>query len=545
MMKFSRWFALIGLAQGLILWWLWSTHGLTPMWRMGMFYGVLAGPLVIYFTQDVPTVGRNLRLWAALVYTLAYGLLGAYSQWASGEEKFSVMPSEALAAIVLAFISLGLLCGFDVTNRRFDYAKLFQNTWRNGILTLMSAAMTGALWTVLFAGGQVMALIGLTWVMALINEPMFVWSITCLVISVAFALGLSRAGMTDVLRRFWLSISQWLLILVLFFGALWVLALPWTGLQRLFETRSASLMLLWLVALAIKFANCAYQDGEQKWPYPKAFNWLTQLAWLSLLAITAVACWALGLRVHQHGWSSDRLWAALVAAMACIYVLGYSFSWLQRTRWMATMARTNVLAAGLLCLALMALLSPVAQIQRLGVSMHLQHMRQQGADKSPDWHYLRWQSGRFGLQALTAMATGQDKAASAQWATQARQKLAQKNRYETTENMMQGMTQDNILSAFKVWPEKRTLPITFLKWLQQAQDVPGFITVCFNRPPCSLWIGDLNGDGQEELVLFGISEQSMRTRAFILGFESGVWKNMGYVKFPPFDGHFPKEKESL
>jgi len=124
----------------------------------------------------------------------------------------------------------------------------------------------------------------------------------------------------------------------------------------------------------VKFANCAYQDGEVASPYPTWLGRVTQAAWLSLLPIVAIACWALGLRVQQYGWSEQRLWAALVALLAAIYALGYALSWLQPRRWMAGIARTNIAAAIVLCLSLLAFLTPIANIQRLAVNAHLHHV---------------------------------------------------------------------------------------------------------------------------------------------------------------------------
>lgn len=136
-----------------------------------------------------------------------------------------------------------------------------------------------------------------------------------LVVAATVALGIARAAMTETIRRFWLSIAAWLLPFVLFFGVVWVLAVPLTSLAPLLKTQSAALMLLWFPALAVKFANCAYQDGGVVWPYPRWLGRVTQAAWLSLLPIVAIAWWALGQRVAQYGWSEQRLWAGLVALL--------------------------------------------------------------------------------------------------------------------------------------------------------------------------------------------------------------------------------------
>jgi len=350
-------FALIGTLQGFVLWWLWHADKFhqwpasEPMAFVALLYAVVAAPLAVYWMQGVEGLCGRRRGVAVAVYALGYAALGAYSAWAAdpAPDDIGLHPPHVLAAIVLGFVSLSLLCGFDFPARRWRYTRLFQYTWRNGILSATAAAMTGAVWTVLYAGAALMGLIQVKWVLELIQEPVFGFPVTGLVVAGAFALGLARTAMTEAIRRFWLSMSSWLLLLILFFGVMWVLWVPFTGLEALFSTKHAAFMMLWFSALAVKFANCAYQDGEIVWPYPRWLSLATQAAWLSLLPVVAIAWWALDLRVAQYGWSEDRLWAALVATVALIYAVGYALSWLRSGRWMAAIASTNIVAALVLC----------------------------------------------------------------------------------------------------------------------------------------------------------------------------------------------------
>ena len=122
---------------------------------------------------------------------------------------------------------------------RWNYARLFNYTWRNGILLVTAGAMTGVVLLVLFAGVSLMALIGVKAIRNLIQDPAFIFPVTTLVFAAAFSLRLRRAAMTESTRRFWLSISSWLLPLVLFFGVLWALVVPFTGLDPLFNVGAA------------------------------------------------------------------------------------------------------------------------------------------------------------------------------------------------------------------------------------------------------------------------------------------------------------------
>lgn len=507
-MQFPLMFALTGTVQGWVLWWLWRSYehkvwpATEPMLLTGLLYAALAVPLVIYCTQNVARLPAGVRRGAVVLYALLYGALGAYTAWGAGVTGVStgLRFADGLAAVVLGFVSLGLLCGFDVEARRWRYEQLFHYAWRNGILLFTAWVMVGIVWAVLFAGAGLMSLIGVKWVMEMIRKPVFFFPVTGLVAAGAFALGLARAGMTETIRRYTLSIAAWLLPLVLFFAVLWVLALPFTGLEPLFKTRSAAFLMLAFTALAVLFANCAYQDGEQAQPYPQWLSRATQAAWLALLAVVAIAWWALGQRVAQHGWSEDRLWAALVAGLAAVYAAGYALSWLRRERWMRAMAPTNITAALLLCAGLLAFLSPLAQVRQLAVQLHLVHVQAREGQQEPDWDYLRWESGRFGRAALQAMAAGQGVPAGQAWAQQATRLLAQTRRYDSQPE--KSMSAEDVARQFDVHPRGRSLPPGFVAQVQGKE--PGWeVRRCLKATqPCPVWLGDLNGDGQDELLLF-------------------------------------------
>jgi hypothetical protein len=297
-----------------------------------------------------------------------------------------------------------------------------------------------------------------------------------------------------------LSISAWLLPLVLFFAMVWALTAPFAGLKFLFETKHAALLMLWFAALAVKFANCAYQDGESAQPYPAWLGRLSQFAWLAVLPVVAIAWWALYLRIAQHGLSEQRLWAGLVAAMAAIYVVGYALSWLRPERWMYFMARTNIAAALFLCLALIAFASPLAQVQRLAVDAHMNRVTAANGALEPDWKYLRWDAGRFGREALQELAAGRGVPAGAAWAKQATVSLAEANRWG---NGVQPLGESALAEKLKVRPPGRKLPGDFLAYFQ-SKDAAWQMHDCVRSAKlCDVWVGDLNGDGVDEVVLFG------------------------------------------
>jgi len=509
---------LTGSLQGLLLWWLAEDREAgdwlyaAPVTYLAIFYFAMAAPFAIYCTHGIAGLTGSRRWIGVAAFGALYACLGGYSAWSLGAQTAaeSFSSGSAVAATVLGFVGLSLLCGFDFAARRWNYARLFEYTWRNGILLFTAAAMSGSAWVVLWAGASLMELIGIKAVIVAIKTPLFVYVVTGILFASAFALALTRASLAESIRRFWLSTFSWLLPLVLLFGVMWALTILATGLDALFRTHKAALIMFVFMALAVKFANCAYQDGQIPWPYPRWLGRSTQAAWLSLLVVAAVAWWALGLRVGQHGWSESRLWAALISAVVAVYAVGYSLSWLRRDRWMACIANTNIVAALMLCVGLTAFLTPLADIKQLAVSLHVQHVADAKGSIEPDWKYLRWNSGRFGREALQKMASGDGVPQGFPWATTAAARLANNSRFNDANSVF---SEALLREKFPVFPIGRVLPEPFVQllktenqsWLLQLCMAPGH--------NCAIWMGNLNNDGEDEIVVF-IDQKQTDVRVF-------------------------------
>lgn len=552
-MKFKHWFAVTGAVQGWALWGLLKSAeqgvwpATQPMAYAALMFFAIAVPMAVYWTQDIEGLSPRIRGVVVAVVGLLYGSLGGSNAWVAGSERIGLDVlggSAALTALVLGFVGIGLVCGFDFSTRRWRYARLFQYAWRNGILTITAGVMTGTVWVVLYAGAELMKLIDISWVLGLIQKQIFIFPVTGLVVAGAFALGVARATMTETIRRFWLSIASWLLLLVLFFAVVWVAAVPFTGLDALFKTQYAALMMLWFSALAVKFANCAYQDGAVTWPYPRWLSLMAQAAWLGLLPVAAIAWWALGLRVAQYGWTESRLWAALVATLALVYAVGYAWSWRNRSRWMDNIGRTNLLAAWVLCFGLITFMSPWTHVQRLAVASQMQRVHSGSAE--PDWDYLRWKSGRFGQDALHVLAAGTGVPAGKTWVKQATEALAQSSRYAHTSL---AVTAEDVRAKFAVYPHGKVLPDSFAEYAQ-SKDVNWQVQTCLTTGnTCSVWLGDMNGDGTNDIVLF--DDKAKFPNAIVLTENSKGWRYAGDAVNPsgardtPFDASQLSSAETI
>lgn len=513
-MKMNRWLQLVGVLQGVALWVLWTAWqhyvwpAVDPLSERALLYISLALPLAFYLTQNIETLTRKRRIRILIGVTSLFVLLGAYSGWVDNAktdlygELLRTSPARAsdlFAAAVLGFIIVPLWAHYDSAAKRWPYHALFETAWRNAMLIISSFALTGVFWMVLFAGAMLMNSIGLNFIFDLIKTPSFSIPVNGLIFGTAFALGLARAEMIITLRRFWLTISAWLLPLLLLFSVMWVVALPFTGLDLLFKTHNAGFILLWFLALSVKFANAAYQDGSGEQPYSQQLGHWLEYAWLSLLGLVAVAWWAMQLRVAQYGWTEDRVWGVFVLLLVTLYTLGYAYSVRFKHGWLANIGKTNVFTALLMCAGLVLLLSPLADARRIAVNSQMSRVMNHGVDAEKiDYTYLRWEAGRYGTDALKKLAEGIEHKDRETIAAKAKLILALKQRYGST--AVEKLTDAQVRERFRVLPKEEVLDEALIKLMQSSTSWQQ--TQCLQaNMQCLAWMIDLNGDGLKEAVI--------------------------------------------
>lgn len=540
----SRPMILIGAAQGGLLWWLWRAAGdglwpaTQPIWLGALLWAALAAPLAYYLSENAGLGGRR-RALLLLVFTAVQALLGGYAGWlesppGSAERALRLDSlgtfGQITAALIMGFVTLSLAGGRQ--RGRWDYRHLFRLAWRNGGLCASAAGVTALFWIVLFAGAMLMDIIGVGFVRELIAKPIFGFPVTGMIIAAAFALSHTRASTLDNFRHFWLALNSWLLPLLLAFGALWVMALPLTGVGPLFDTSSAAFILLWFAALAVNFLNCAWQDGRAPPPYPSWLARIVSYGWLSLPVVVAVAGWALLLRVRQYGWTEDRVWAVLIWLMAAGYAVGYGLSLIPRRGgrpWMATVARTNIPMALLLVAALTLLASPVGDPRRIAVASQVARL-QSGvvAPEHFDYNYLRWRTGRWGTQALTRLGDHRDEAI----ASRARQAIARQAQYSA--NVADASLLDREEARARIELLGSTggdaMVIDSLVDYLREGGRPWSIAACLQpQQRCAIWLKDLDNDGREEALLLTAYDALAVTNASVLAADDGGWRHVATI----------------
>lgn len=425
---------LISLAQGLFLLLLWRVINdefwpyATPAVNFPLWAVALTLPTFLLFTLERSGVGRLVAKVAGIVGALA--VLAVYVGWqASPHGAFMVesLIGTSVATLVLASFCALLLLQASMRERQErdglshkgarsvgflrrrllaeDYAALFAAAWRNVLVGLLSALVAAGVALLLTLWGALFRVVGIDFFAELFAKDWFLFP----VLSVAFGLGVFIFRSLDSVLGGIVALVEGLMRLLLPLGlavvVIFLATLPFTGLAPLWETGNGTALLLWLNALALVFVNGVYQTGATN-PYPRLVH-LALTPGVALLPIISVlGMVGLYLRVAQYGWSVERCWAALVAAILLLVSLGYSGGvfW-RREQWPSTLKQTNV--AFLLGLLLMMLLVNTPVLDFRVIATESQFGRLESGESSVeevDFEYAAEHLARPGHLAMQALA---------------------------------------------------------------------------------------------------------------------------------------------
>ena len=496
-----------GLVQGVLLWALTEAAD-NKVWpaTSGPLFGALAA--IVLFTPFVVLAGiaemrrRNVAIWAVAV-AVVMALLGLHD--VTRRAAFDIV--EWLTPEMMVFTAAGLFIGHhlleagDLDDRVIArYPTYFDLAWKHGVQLAMSIAFVGVFWLVLMLGGALFKLIGIDFVEELIRKTWFAIPATTTMFAAAVQLTDVRHGLIRGIRTVALTLLSWLSPVLVFLAAAFMASLPFTGLEVLWNTKSAAAILLSASAVMVILINAAYQDGVPDTPTPLVLRWAARIGGLLLIPLVGVAAYALWLRIGQYGLTPDRIIAAACVVAGAFYAVGYGVAAVLPGIWMKALELTNVVTAFVVLGLLLALFSPLADPARLSVNDQMARIAagKVAADKV-DYRFLRFHGEKYGKAALDTLGKrGGIFAAKVKEARAWDNEWTAKTPPPREPNV--GYRADSKTLAV-VWPAGKALPAAFLDrgWL--FNDATGM--GCTLAAPCSAALVDLNGDGEDEVFVVG------------------------------------------
>jgi hypothetical protein len=485
-----------GLVQGLLLYGLWQADK-SKVWPATQRELYAAFLMIVLFVPFVGLAGisalrlRTLAVWKAVTALVAGGL-GAYGVWSGDPAAKGVDglgPHTFLAIAALVFIGHHLVQPADLERRRIArYPTYFDVTWKHGVQAVLSLGFTGAFWLLLFLAAALFKLIGVDAIGTLIRREWFIFPASAVMFAAAVQLTDVRANLVRGVRTVALTLLAWLLPLMALIAAAFLLTLPFTGLEPLWRTKSATVILLVADAFLILLTNAAYQDGTETTAV--VLKWAARLAGVLLVPITGLAAYGLSLRIGQYGLSPDRIIAAACVLVAAGYAVGYVIAAVRPGAWMKALEATNIAMAFVVIVVLLALFTPIADPRRLSVEDQVSRL-EKGRVKAADFdfRFLRFDAGRYGQKAFEALKHS---------------KRADIRNGAGVAALLEGRYDEPVRAALpplykvQVFPAGQALPADFRTQFA-ADPSPPFCGAI--DKPCRANVRDLDKDGVPEILI--------------------------------------------
>jgi hypothetical protein len=335
-------------------------------------------------------------------------LLAVYTGWQA--EPFNEFPVSSLSFAFAVSITLACFKALMYLQQRaneieLSYPVLFTYSWRNFLVTALSALFVLVFWLILMLWGQLFKVIEIDFFYDLFTEEWFAMP----VLTVAFGLGvIIFRDLTRILDTI-TSLLHWLIKLLLpllvTIAVIFLASLPFVGLDILWSTGRGTSLLLWLLAIMLFFTNAVYQDGREASPYPLIIHRLIFGGLAVMPIVSALSFYGLSLRIEQYGWSVERCWAFVVWLILSLFAVGYFVGIVKRRdEWTSELARVNT-GMGLVVLVLMLVTnSPVLDFRKISLASQLGRVEAGEVElKDFDFWYARNTLARPGYLAMEKM----------------------------------------------------------------------------------------------------------------------------------------------
>ncbi|MFV9914883.1 MAG: DUF4153 domain-containing protein [Rickettsiales endosymbiont of Dermacentor nuttalli] len=275
--------------------------------------------------------------------------------------------------------------------------------------------------------------------------------------------------------------------------------MPFTGLEPLLNTHSATTIILTLIIWMIILLNASYQDSDNDIPFGKTILIFIKLAICTLPIYSSICIYALYLRITQHGWSVDRIWASIIILVITIYAIGYAYSAItNKNKWFNKLSTINIFASLVIVIILILTNTPFLSPTKIAANSQISRLLD---NKIPyelfDYYYFKYDLGKIGFNKLKELETLSD--SKHKEAASIRKKVNIVLNDQTSHwqrNTTTNISIQELEKKLKLFPAGQ-LDNNFLFFLQNSPYVNNYT----NNENCIILSLDLNHDNINEYIL--------------------------------------------
>lgn len=375
----------------------------TDVFRLSGAFFVLVSGIVFALTLE-----RLRWLWsvafaaaAGLVVASVYYWNGSPDGWRAGQEW------QLIAALLAIFIAAPLFqSSRDAGRWNPDYPAVYGYAWGNIVLWGAAWAFVLITWLLSQLMAELFNLIGIDALREALRESWFTFMLLGAALGAAFGMLRDRDKIVGLLQRVGMTILAVLAPILALGLALFVLALPFTGLEPLWEQTTATTpVLLSCVIGALILANAVIGQGPEEEARQPLLRYSAMALGAVILPLAIVAAISTWLRIDQYGFTPERLWGLVFVGVCVAVALAYFAALvIGRARWAERVRGANIgLAIGICALALL-LATPLLDFGSISARDQLARLQQ--GEVSPeefDWAAMRFDFGPAGERALAQL----------------------------------------------------------------------------------------------------------------------------------------------
>ena len=522
----TRWgMIFIGLLQGTLCYLL-MTY-LAPHNDGWLFYGM---PATIAITSAllltvVSFKQRALWYWMALIFVVVLAM-SAWLKWQVEDSdkwrQHEVFMFYGWRLLLMAMLALPWIqYSLHVSREQARYPHFYRQLWLNALTLLIVFVANGLFWLVLLLWSEMFKLVGIPFFSTLFfDTDWFGYVAFGLITALAVLLARTQSRLVTAVQKLLTFIATGLLPLVALLALMFILTLPFTGLEAISQRVSAAGLMSTLTLLLLLLMAIVREPQKEALPYPGALRYLIKCSLVVAPIYMLIAGWSLWVRIQQYGWTPERLYGVLVVVVLLVWSFGYLASILRRGRNPLELQGPVILGVSLLALGLLVLLSsPVIDAWRISVNSHM-GLYHSGKIK-PDQVslYMLDHSGKPGRAALEALqkdvAFNQDS-----------------KRRRDLNSLLQGrrdpvkeLTATQLVSKVVMAPGSQKPDDAFWMFVK-AQGYR--ITSCAEQNACVLVSQDLNADGHPEQVLYAFGDGE----SLVFGMQKNKWDLLAVATLP-------------
>lgn len=515
----------IGLLQGALCYLL-MTY-LVPHNDGWLFYGM---PATIAITSAllltvVSFKQRALWYWMALIFVVVLAM-SAWLKWQVEDSdkwrQHEVFMFYGWRLLLMAMLALPWIqYSLHVSREQARYPHFYRQLWLNALTLLIVFFANGLFWLVLLLWSEMFKLVGIPFFSTLFfDTDWFGYVAFGLITALAVVLARTQSRLVTAVQKLLTFIATGLLPLVALLALMFILTLPFTGLEAISQRVSAAGLMSTLTLLLLLLMAIVREPQKEALPYPGALRYLIKCPLIVAPIYMLIAGWSLWVRIQQYGWTPERLYGVLVVVVLLVWSFGYLASILRRGRNPLELQGPVILGVSLLALGLLVLLSsPVIDAWRISVNSHM-GLYHSGKIK-PDQVslYMLDHSGKPGRAALEALqkdvAFNQD----------SKRRRDLNSLLQGSRDPVKELTATQLVSKVVIAPGSEKPDDAFWTFVK-AQGYR--ITSCAEQNACVLVSQDLNADGHPEQVLYAFGDGE----SLVFGMQKNKWDLLAVARLP-------------